>query len=76
MKKNKTVSGVAPLPSLQFSTSDLSCLVYDAIGVRTRLFLSLTKLNLKFYASGAVIVTLAAATGPMAKKMVLLLLME
>ena len=50
--------------------------MYDAIGVRTRLFLSLTKLNLKFYASGAVIVTLAAATGPMAKKMVLLLLME
>ena len=40
--------------------------MYDAIRVRRRLFLSLTKLNLKFYASGAVTVTLAAATGPMA----------
>ena len=49
--------------------------MYDAIRVRTGLFLSLTKLNVKFYASGAVIVTLSAATGPMAKKMVLLLLM-
>ena len=35
--------------------------MYDAIRVRTGLFLSLTKLNLKFYASEAMIVILAAA---------------
>ena len=54
-------SAFAVLTFQFFRSLSLLGLLYDAIRVHTKLFLSLTNLNLKFYASGAVIVILAAA---------------